>query len=47
MKLGAGPAWPLAFLVASVRAAGVDDYKLYVWGEGDFVEAEWSVLADT
>ena len=45
-KIGPGPAWPLAFLVASVRAGGVDGYKLYVWGETDFVESDWSVVAD-
>ncbi len=43
MKLGPGPAWPLAFLVTSVRAAGVDDHKLFVWDGADFAEAPFSV----
>ena len=41
--LGPGPAWPLAFLVASVRAGGVDDFKLFVWQDGDFVESSFRV----
>jgi proteasome lid subunit RPN8/RPN11 len=44
MKLGPGPGWPLAFLVASVRASGVDDHKMYVWQAGDFVHTDWTVV---
>jgi proteasome lid subunit RPN8/RPN11 len=42
-RLGPGPAWPLAFLVTSVRAGGVDDHKLFVWRDGDFVTSPFSV----
>lgn len=42
--LGPGPAWPLAFLVTSVRAGGVDDHKLFVWGGKDFVESDFTVV---
>ncbi|HTJ85275.1 MAG TPA: Mov34/MPN/PAD-1 family protein [Polyangiaceae bacterium] len=38
--LGPGPAWPLAFLVSSVRkgeaAPFVDDHRLFVWRSGRF-----------
>ncbi|MEZ4294721.1 MAG: Mov34/MPN/PAD-1 family protein [Polyangiaceae bacterium] len=42
---GPGPAWPLAFLVTSVRSTGVDDHKLFVWSaeQRTFVEAPFSV----
>ncbi len=43
--LGPGPAWPLAFLVTSVRAAGVDDHKLFVWDGRDFVESPLVVVS--
>lgn len=43
-KLGPGPAWPLAFLVTSVRAAGVDEHKLFVWSGAAFVEAPFTVV---
>lgn len=33
--LGEGPAWPLAFLVTSVRATGVDEHRLFVWAGRD------------
>jgi proteasome lid subunit RPN8/RPN11 len=42
-RLGPGPAWPLAFLVTSVRASGVDDHKLFVWDGQDFVESELTI----
>ena len=42
--LGPGPAWPLAFLVVSVKASEVDDMKLFVWHAGDFVERDFRVL---
>ena len=29
--MGPGPAWPLAFLVTSVRAGAVDEHRLFVW----------------
>lgn len=43
VELGPGPAWPLAFLVTSVRAQGVDDHRLFVWDGSDFVEAPFTV----
>jgi proteasome lid subunit RPN8/RPN11 len=43
-KLGPGPNWPLAFLVTSVRAAGVDDQRLFVWSGGAFVQAPFTVV---
>jgi proteasome lid subunit RPN8/RPN11 len=42
-SLGPGPAWPLAFLVVSVRATGVDDHKLFVWNGQDFVESAFQI----
>jgi proteasome lid subunit RPN8/RPN11 len=43
---GDRPAYDLAYLVTSVRAAGVDDRKLFVWNEDarTFIEAELSVV---
>lgn len=32
--MGPGPAWPLAFLVTSVRAGAVDEHRLFVWDAG-------------
>jgi [CysO sulfur-carrier protein]-S-L-cysteine hydrolase len=29
--MGAGPAWPLAFLVTSVRDGKLDEHRLFVW----------------
>ncbi len=43
-QLGPGPAWPLAFLVASVRDSAVDDFKLFVWRGSDFVESPFGIL---
>lgn len=47
-KPGPGPAWPLAFLVTSVRATGVDDHKLFVWSAHDraFVPSPFTVVDD-
>lgn len=44
-KPGPGPAWPLAFLVTSVRATGVDDHRLFVWdaAERTFVPAPFTI----
>ena len=43
--MGPGPAWPLAFLVTSVRAGVIDGHGLFVWDEGAraFVAAELTV----
>ncbi|MFO0553926.1 MAG: Mov34/MPN/PAD-1 family protein [Polyangiaceae bacterium] len=52
-RLGVGPAWPLAFLVTSVRgltgAPVVDDHKVFVWeprgrGPGAFVESAFEIV---
>jgi proteasome lid subunit RPN8/RPN11 len=42
--LGPGPSWPLAFLVVSVRASGVDAHALFVWDGRDFVESSFTVV---
>ncbi|HZO11618.1 MAG TPA: Mov34/MPN/PAD-1 family protein [Polyangiaceae bacterium] len=42
--LGPGPAWPLAFLVVSVRRSGVDDHKLFVWDGHDFAESTFEIV---
>jgi proteasome lid subunit RPN8/RPN11 len=42
---GDGPAYPLAYLVTSIRAGVVDDHKLFVWdATRSFIEAPFSVL---
>jgi proteasome lid subunit RPN8/RPN11 len=46
-KMGQGePPWDLAYLVTSVRDAGVDDRKLFVWDPAtrSFVESELEVV---
>jgi proteasome lid subunit RPN8/RPN11 len=43
--LGPGPAWPLAFLVISVRATEVEDRKLFVWDGSDFVGGSFEVVS--
>jgi proteasome lid subunit RPN8/RPN11 len=45
VTMGAGPAWPLAFLVVSVARGAVAGHGLFVWDEGarDFVKAELTV----
>lgn len=46
--LGPGPAWPLAFLVTSVRASptGItcDAHRLWVWAHGRFAESSFELL---
>jgi proteasome lid subunit RPN8/RPN11 len=34
ITMGPGPAWPLAFLVTSVRAGKIDEHRLFVWDSG-------------
>lgn len=48
ITMGPGPAWPLAFLVTSVRAGVVDDHKLFVWDAAarSFVESTFAVVQD-
>jgi proteasome lid subunit RPN8/RPN11 len=45
-KVGPGPAWPLAFLVTSVWAQGVDEHRLFVWDreQAAFVEMPFSIV---
>ncbi len=42
---GDKPAYPLAYLVTSVRRGGIDDRKLFVWDEAarEFVESTFTV----
>jgi proteasome lid subunit RPN8/RPN11 len=46
--LGPGPAWPLAFLVSSVRrgvsAPHVDDHKLFIWRAGGFEQSTFELV---
>ena len=44
-KPGPGPAWPLAFLVTSVKSEGVDDHKLFIWDKTarSFVETPFTI----
>lgn len=44
VSLGPGPAWPLAFLVTSVRAQGVDEHRLFIWDGSDFAESELTIV---
>jgi [CysO sulfur-carrier protein]-S-L-cysteine hydrolase len=46
IALGPGPAWPLAFLVTSVRADGVDEHALFIWDGRDFADASFTVVAE-
>ena len=45
-KPGPGPAWPLAFLVTSVRATGIADHKLFVWSAAEraFLESPFTLV---
>lgn len=47
-RLGAGPPWPVSFLVTSVRAGVsgpvVDEHKLFVWKDRSFVEAPFAIV---
>lgn len=47
-ELGPGPAWPLAFLVSSVRGGEstpyVDAHKLFVWREGRFEPSTFELI---
>jgi [CysO sulfur-carrier protein]-S-L-cysteine hydrolase len=31
ITMGPGPAWPIAFLVTSVRGGNIDEHRLFVW----------------
>jgi len=46
--MGPGPAWPLAFLVTSVRAGSIAEHGLFVWDPASraFVAAELTVTDD-
>ncbi|MFO0762811.1 MAG: Mov34/MPN/PAD-1 family protein [Byssovorax sp.] len=47
IEIGPGPAWPLAFLVVSVREGKVDDRRLFIWDAAarDFVPAPFTIAA--
>jgi proteasome lid subunit RPN8/RPN11 len=44
--MGPGPAWPLAFLVTSVREGKIDEHRLFVWDESarSFVISNLSIV---
>jgi len=44
--MGPGPAWPLAFLVTSVRKGVVDEHRLFVWDptRREFVEGSFTIV---
>lgn len=44
IELGPGPAWPLAFLVTSVREGEVDAHAVFVWDGDDFVPSTFEVV---
>ncbi len=46
VTLGPGPAWPLAFLVTSVRGGAIAGHGVFVWDAGAraFVEAGFTVV---
>lgn len=47
-SLGAGPAWPVAFLVTSVRRGPaepyVDDHRLFIWRDGGFEPSTFEIV---
>ena len=46
ITMGPGPAWPLAFLVTSVRRGVIDDHRLFVWdaAAATFTASHFTVL---
>lgn len=51
ITIGPGPAWPLAFLVTSVRGGAaigaapiVDEHRLFVWDGGGFVPSPFTII---
>jgi proteasome lid subunit RPN8/RPN11 len=46
IAMGPGPAWPLAFLVTSVRAGKIDEHRLFVWDASarDFVGSSFTLV---
>lgn len=46
IRMGPGPAWPLAFLVTSVRAGEVAEHRLFVWDAeaGAFVDGGFTIV---
>ena len=45
IAMGSGPAWPLAFLVTSVRASAIAEHRLFVWdaAAGAFVDSPFTL----
>jgi [CysO sulfur-carrier protein]-S-L-cysteine hydrolase len=45
ITMGAGPAWPLAFLVTSVQKGVIAEHRLFVWDNGAraFVASHFSI----
>lgn len=48
--MGSGPAWPLAFMVSSVRGGSgtpaVDDHRLYIFQRGRFEPSTFEIVED-
>lgn len=46
ITMGQGPAYPLAFLVLSVRGGAIAERRLFVWDEAarDFVVADFTII---
>jgi hypothetical protein len=46
ITMGPGPAWPVAFLVTSVRHGEIDEHRLFVWdaASSTFVASSFSVV---
>jgi [CysO sulfur-carrier protein]-S-L-cysteine hydrolase len=46
IKMGPGPAYPLAFLVVSVKGGAVAEHRLFIWDEAssDFLASSFTVI---
>lgn len=46
IKMGPGPAWPLAFLVTSIQKGALNEHRLFVWDstESQFVVSPFTVV---
>lgn len=46
IEMGPGPAWPLAFLVTSVRAGKIDAHGVFVWDDvsRSFVASDFDIV---
>jgi proteasome lid subunit RPN8/RPN11 len=46
VTMGAGPAWPLAFLVTSVRGGAIAEHGVFVWDSGSSTFVPGSLTID-